>query len=199
MNTQRMREVGLGPRPERILGTYHLTPSTSSAGLTFIEALVSLAIIGVLTGILLAGAGGVRREATVRAAANEVGGFLREAAALTLNGTKACNPDDPLCSEYRVRFGDPDANAYNREAIGAGDTPIVRTLPGNAAFLSSGELSFRYTPPTLSVYQGRLGPTERVLSGAEFVDLAVGGIAGARTWHVCVRATGTVEVTGGTC
>lgn len=164
-------------------------------GFTLIEAVVSLSVVAIVSGILLVGAVPARRGAAVRNGAQQVAGFLREAAGLTVNGVKepSCGTVD-VCSQYRVSY-DEDSAAYTREAVGGG-TPATRALPAGTRFAASGFVTFRLAPPVLSV--ATAADPEPLPPGSK-VPIPVAHVSGGTTWNVCVDGTGGIAVTAGAC
>ncbi len=129
--------------------------SCPQAGFTFIEIMVSVTILVVVSGVLLFGTAVARRRFAVRAAAEQVGGFVRETADLALNGVK-----DPRCTlaetdtayrtcfQYQVTF--PSDSTYVRTSLAtAGSPPLRRVLPTGVRFASSATILFHYAPPLL--------------------------------------------------
>lgn len=159
-----------------------------SSGFTLIEVLVSAFVIGLLSAILLVGAVGARRNATVRTAAQQVAAFLRDTGNLALNGVKAtnCDPSNIECSAYTVTLGPSGrADEYVRQAVGGG-AEVRATLPVGAVFpVTAQEVQFVYTPPTLSATESQI---------------VVAHPHGTPRWLVCVTLLGSVDVrTGESC
>ncbi|TSC64566.1 MAG: hypothetical protein G01um1014106_63 [Parcubacteria group bacterium Gr01-1014_106] len=187
----REQRTGHRERTQRVPDPCSLIPvpfPSSSAGITFIEVLVTVFIVGLMSTILLVGAVGARRNATVRTAAQQVAAFLRETGNLALNGVKAedCDPSDSQCSAYRVTLGPSDTKtAYMRQALGGGEEVRV-PLPVGAVFpVTNQEVEFVYTPPILS---------------ATAAEIAITHTTGAPRWLVCVTSLGSVTVqTGEQC
>lgn len=156
-----------------------------SSGVTFIEVLVSVFIMGLTSTILLVGAVGARRNATVRTSAQQVAAFLRDTGNRALNGVKAdnCDPSNIECSAYRVTLGPPgNTNEYVRQAVAGGDEVRAR-LPAGAVFtVTAQEVEFVYTPPTLSATESQI---------------VVAHPSGTPRWLVCVTFLGSVDVQAG--
>lgn len=128
--------------------------SRSQAGLTLLEAIVSVAIVSLLILVTLIGSAAARKGFVTRNAAEQFAGFLRETAALAVSGVKeptCTDPDARTCSQYQADFPSGD-RVYTRQAIGGG-TETTRQLPAETAFgaVSAAPVDFRYTPPTLTV------------------------------------------------
>lgn len=160
-----------------------------TGGFTLIEAIVSLAIIGVLATFLLMASVSARRNTAARIAADQFAGFLRETAALAANGVRAAGcaaADLRTCAQYRVAMT-AGAAGYTRQAIGGG-AMVTRALPGGTQFgaisVNPAQVDFRYTPPTLA---------------ATAAEIPVRHAAGAEFRNVCLRANGTLEVRGDAC
>lgn len=159
-----------------------------SSGFTFIEVLVSIFVLGAISTILLVGAVGARRNATVRTAAQQLAAFLRDTGSLALNGVKAddCDPNNIECSAYRVTLSPSGRTSeYVRQAV-AGGAEVRATLPVGAVLpFADQEVRFVYTPPTLA---------------ATAAQIVVAHPSGTPRWLVCVTALGSVNVqTGENC
>lgn len=155
-------------------------------GFSLIEAVVSLAIVGVLTTFLLAASVNTQRNTAARIGAEQFAGFLRETAALAVNGVKApgCDLEDPVnaprCSEYIVAPVLGNNRAYTRTAAGQGAQVLPRDLPPGTRFGAGGALTFRYAPPSLTT----TGPP----------TVEVTHVSGEPVWRICVSSNGTVDV-----
>jgi prepilin-type N-terminal cleavage/methylation domain-containing protein len=169
----------------------------NGAGFTLIESIVSLAVVALLTTLLLTASVSARRNTAARIGAEQFAGFLRETAALAVNGVKdpTCPvlPTDlayPDCSRYTVAPVAGDQAAYTRQSV-AGGTVVQRTLPQGARFGAGGDLTFCYTPPSLAVVADPL-----------FCNTPPGGswtvevthVSGTPAWRICVSSSGTVDV-----
>ena len=177
-----------------------LRPSVAwskGAGYSLIEAVVTIAILGILTGLILSGVITARRNAAVRSAANQFSGHLREAESLAQSGVTdpgcldaASTIDDRReCSKYRVSFVG-DQTTYVRDVVlnGTSYGAITFTLPAGAKFQGSGPttMTFTYTPPVITVED----PSNVTLTHA----------AGPSTQSfVCVSSLGVIEVRPGSC
>lgn len=157
------------------------------SGFTFLEVLVNVFILALISTILLLGASSARRNAIVRGAAQQIAGFLRETGGLALNGVKAanCDPANVDCSRYRVIFGPSGRKSeYVRRAVGGG-TEVRAVLPAGAVFpVTEQEVRFAYTPPTLT---------------ATATVIALEHTTGAPRWLVCVTSLGSIAVHTGSC
>jgi len=171
-------------------------------GFTLVEAVVSVSIVAVISVVLLVGASSARRGAAVRNGAQQVAGFLREAAALTVNGVKepTCGID-AACSSYRVSYPVVGSSVtYTRVAEGGGAS-ATRTLPAGTRFTTSGFVIFRLTPPVLSVAIAPVpvnSPPVHLPPGSK-LSIPVEHRSGGSAWNVCVDGSGGVLVTAGAC
>lgn len=162
-------------------------------GLTIIEAIVSISIVSIISGLLLVGASPVRRAAPVRNGALALAGFLRETATLAVNGVKepSCGTTAE-CSQYAVHYVG-GSGAYTRAAAGGGAT-AERRLPLGVRFARSGSVTFRLVPPLLSV------ETESgLLSPGTKHQIPVEHVSGGQRWQVCVDGGGGVSVAADLC
>lgn len=184
------RELWWAPRDDSGLGSPSTTfgAAKSGAGFTFIEIMVSITILVVVSGILLFGTSVARRTFAVRSAAEQVGGFLRETADLALNGVKdpRCTLADTdaayrTCFQYQVAF--PSDISYLRTSLATtGSPPLARRqLPTGVRFASSATILFQYTPPVLAVTPST---TLQIVHAAD----------PARRACIAVGANGTVDV-----
>lgn len=166
-------------------------PSRSAGGFTLIEVVVSISLVALLSGALLVGFLGARRASSTRYAAEEFAGFLRETAALTVNGVKdsSCGKEPP-CSQYVVSYAS-GSGAYDRKSVG-GASGIAQNLPPGTTFRASGRLTFILDPPTLSVNEAT-GPADTLTVPVAHRQ------SPASPWNVCVGGTGNVFVTKATC
>lgn len=132
----------------------YIRHSHLQAGLTLLEAIVSVAIVALLILVTLIGSAAARKGFVTRNAAEQFAGFLRETAALAVSGVKEAtctDPDARKCSQYQAGFPS-GGRAYTRQALGGGDV-TTRQLPAETAFgtVSATLVDFLYTPPTLTV------------------------------------------------
>lgn len=180
-----LQGVGLHPAP--------LSERESGAGFTLVELLVSIAIATLLTAIVIVGSLEARAATAVRIGAQEVAGFLREAAALTISGVKAsgCDQAHPLCSQYAVKAA-AGGTIFFRETALLSDR-LTRALPGNVQFSSDRRVHFRAAPPLLEVLVD--GSTTPLAAGDPPVSFVLEHRRGRPTWRVCVSSNGAISVT----
>lgn len=96
---------------------------TSESGFSLVEALVSLAILSLLIGIILTGVTSAKQRFQVRDAAQQFANDLRQTILLTKNGSKVsgctANVDIPReCSNYIITVRkDQGLNSYTKHVI----------------------------------------------------------------------------------
>lgn len=169
----------------------YITPR-GSKGYTLIEAVVSIAIIGILSSIALVGMTDVRRASIVRNAANEFAGRLRETITLSQSGIKSptCGITSP-CSQYRLTVT-ANTPTYTRDTVNGFDL-VSYALPQGAVFADTRTVTVRYRPPVMNVTMTPSGggpiETLRVQHGADTTTYA----------FVCIGALGNIEVTQTAC
>lgn len=184
------------------------TTRQGETGLTLIEAIVSTAVVVILTGFVLVAGFSGRRATAVRTGAQAVGGFLREAASLTLNGARdqSCidglggsptEAEERTCSQYTVTVQN-GAPTYTREPVGGGDT-TTRSLPAGAYFNVGRSVTFKLDPPRLTVHLDGAGNEQRTLDALPIEIPIVHADAGTTWWRACVSSVGSVTVVSGTC
>jgi prepilin-type N-terminal cleavage/methylation domain-containing protein len=150
-------------------------------GFTLIEIVITVAIIGIASTVVLAGLGGGRAEREVEASAREFASVVREAQNYALTGRQLTSNTDPC--RYQVGWSGSQysltyfyAPAGGSCAAPASPTPTTYALKGGVAFSSAG--SAYYRPPHAA----------NDISGSKLVVLTKNG-----SYHsVCLYGNGRV-------
>ena len=167
-------------------------------GFTLIEAVVTTAIVSLMSVLVIAGTSEARERLQVRNAAQQFASGLREAILMTRNGVNAsgCFEDKRACSSYQV-FVPAGGSSYERKvSVTNASTGAVSTygastfyLPAGTMFLagvgdSTANISFLFPSVNVSV----TGFTVVSKNNPDNVKM-----------NVCVAPDGAVNVKSGDC
>lgn len=167
-------------------------------GFTLVEAVVTTAIVALMSALVISGTNGAREKFQVRNAAQQFASDLRETVLLTKNGinAKSCTPGTPrACSSYRIRIINSlvETNEYKR-TISSGGSPsntTLFTLPGVVVFSDiplNGEIyaDFNFSFPSVDVS----GTRSFVVKSKNDPSIKS---------YVCVAPSGAVSIKSSVC
>ena len=150
---------------------------------TLIELIITIAIIGIMTGVLLVSFGSSRTDKALETAARETAATIREAQNYALTGKGA----GAGCNIYTFSYGNgDDKNEYGIDNGGGCSINASYSLGNGVVFQNSG--SFNFSAP--------LGISN--LAAVEGITLTKSG----KTIKVCVYPSGKVvetEIGAGNC
>jgi len=163
------------------LGTFALR---GEHGYSIVEAVVTITIITILSGLVLSGVITARRNAAVRSSSQQFAGHLREAATLAQSSVKApgCGSDQQ-CSQYEVTFT-AGSSSYTRQTPN-GFGVISYRLLGGVIFQDGGTITFEYQPPVVTASSQGSYRLRHMASASAQVFVCVGPLGGVE-----VRPTG---------
>ena len=145
---------------------------------TLIELIITIAIIGIMTGVLLVSFGSSRTDKALETAARETAATIREAQNYALTGKGA----GAGCNIYTFSYGNgDDKNEYGIDNGGGCSINASYSLENGVVFQNSG--SFNFSAPHGAI--GGLGVSPRIIT------LNKGG----KNINVCVYSSGKVVET----
>lgn len=175
----------------------HRNSHSFYSGFTFVELLVVVAFIAIVSAILIASAGNSRTTRVLEGASREMAAAVHDAQASALAGQ--ANPGEKACwymvvyrnaTSYSVRYAEPNG-AGVCDGIGV---QIVGTYTlSNGVQFSAAFSSFGFDVPNgrLVLINGTIPPPE-MMAGNEDISLVNNGT----TYHVCAYPGGRIEEKG---
>ena len=129
------------------------------SGFTIVDLLISIAILGLLSTIVLVNFRGGERSDSVRQSANMALSFLRRAQTMTLSGATLISDGTFPEGGYGVRFDSSDTNTLvlfadkNKDHLySAGEETESIDLSKQSVFDASGNLDVLFSAPDGEVY-----------------------------------------------
>ena len=145
---------------------------------TLIELIITIAIIGIMTGVLLVSFGSSRTDKALETAARETAATIREAQNYALTGKGA----GAGCNTYTFSYGNgDDKNEYGIDNGGGCSINASYSLENGVVFQNSGSFNFSAPHGTCSV----------ALDAPENIILT----KNSKTIIVCVYSSGKVVET----
>ncbi|GBE17245.1 hypothetical protein BMS3Abin15_01084 [bacterium BMS3Abin15] len=185
--------------------------NSKKKGFTFIEIVIIVVIIGIMTSVVLVSVGGNKSSKVVEIAAREIAGSIREAQNNALNGKQINDgTGDTACGHGFYFDNDGDGSGldseydyklfYNYDNSGTPNDDCSEALPGvgvaqyyadhslgnKVEFSDSISKSIYFTMPHGTVYQN-----SALLGGSAKILLVSPG--GSDYYTICVYASGRVE------
>jgi len=160
-------------------------------GFTLIEAVVTTAIVALMSALVVAGTNGARERFQVRNAAQQFASDLRETILMTKNGVNATDcvssvpPVPRECSSYQIVVS-ADGNSYTREVV-VGATyyrSVPFVLPGGTKLSPIDTTSFDFLHFPLVTTGGTLNYTvesKNDYSIKTYVCVTPGGVVSVKT------------------
>lgn len=169
---------------------------TGTEGFTLLEAVVSLAIIALISGILLFGLSTVRYKAAAKNASNQIVSHLKEAVSRARNDIRpeGC-VDGRICSTY---FIETHNNTGNYEIyVDNGGTKYNNnyTLSNGSIFSGSDKFKISYNVNTFPIVLIEA----LAISGSVTGDNSISVSNGGESMNVCIYNGGAVDVRSGLC
>lgn len=126
-------------------------------GFTLIEILITMAIIGIASSVIIVGLGSGRTERELEAAAREFASTVREAQNYALTGRQLTPATDP-CQYQTSWSGSQYVLTYFANVGGACSNSTATTygLKGGVVFTSAGSVSYRPPHATNDIVGSRL-------------------------------------------
>lgn len=165
--------------------------SRNSAGFTLTEVMVVVAIIGIMSGVLLANSNSGRIKRQLEASAREFSGVIREAQNYALTGKQVVAGSTPC--NFFVRWSGSDYSLWYTYKDGSGNCigPVSvanYSLKNGVAFGDSNDVSVSFQVPWAAT---------SVPVSPGYMDIPFSKSSSSH--HVCIYANGKIADQPGTC
>jgi prepilin-type N-terminal cleavage/methylation domain-containing protein len=127
-------------------------------GFSLVEAVVTTAIIALMSALVLTGTNGAREKFQVRNAAQQFASDLRETIQMTKNGVNAgnCKTVNPNtnreCSSYKIVVQTGGGGYDRKVTVNSVDYGLLQsTLQGGVGFIDTPSISFEFLFPSVIV------------------------------------------------